>query len=524
MNKTEQFIIKSKKVHEELYDYSKVVYENNSKEVIIICKIHGEFLQLPKTHKRGSGCKRCGIERTINHTQSNKFVEKANLVHNYIYDYSKTNYKNAKEKIIIICKYHGEFMINPNSHLCGTGCRSCNIMKKNKSRKTKEQFIEEATKMHSDRYDYSKINYIDYNQNILIICKEHGEFEQSPNIHLHSKGCYECSILSKSLKKTKTTEQFVEEAKEKHGDIFDYSKTIYRNYDKKIIIICKEHGEFQHTPGYHLSGKGCNKCGILIRTNKITSNTSEFIEKANKVHKNLYDYSKVEYKRVCENIIIICKEHGEFRQTPNVHLSGAGCKSCGTLHMKHKMSYNNTEFIEKANHVHINRYDYSKVEYNNVNTKIIIICKKHGEFQQTPQGHLSGRGCIKCAKCGWSKAQIKYLDFISKYENIFIHHALNSIEYKIPNTNYKCDGYCKETNTVYEFHGDLWHGNPKVYNPSNISYFGISYGELYQNTLEREKNIHELGYNLVIMWEHDWKKINRVIKIFQKIYRLKNKK
>ena len=142
--------------------------------------------------------------------------------------------------------------------------------------------------------------------------------------------------------------------------------------------------------------------------------------------------------------------------------------------MKQKTRYNTSYFIEIANKKHNYVYDYSRVEYINNTSKIIIICKKHGEFQQTPQGHLSGRGCIKCAKCGWSKSQIKYLDFISKYENIFIHHALNSVEYKIPNTNYKCDGFCKENNTVYEFHGDLWHGNPKLFESTTLSYFGMT--------------------------------------------------
>lgn len=529
MNKNEKFIIESKKLHEDTYDYSKVVYENNLKEVKIICKHHGEFLQLPKTHKRGHGCQLCGIKRIINDKKSNniEFIKKANIAHCYTYDYSKTNYTNSKEKIIIICKHHGEFVINPNSHLCGGGCKKCATIKNSdKSRKTKEQFIEEANKIHSDRYDYSQINYISYNRNVIIICKEHGAFEQTPNNHLHCKGCYQCSILSRSFKKTKTTEQFIEEASKIHSNKYDYSNTLYRNYDKKIIIICKEHGSFEQTPGGHLSGKGCNKCGISIRTNKITSTTTEFIENASRLHKNIYDYSKVEYKNAFENIIILCKEHGEFQQTPNVHLSGSGCKICGTMHMKQKTRYNTSYFIEIANKKHHYVYDYSRVEYINNTSKIIIICKKHGEFQQTPQGHLSGRGCIKCAKCGWSKTQIKYLDFISKYENIFIQHALNSIEYKIPNTNYKCDGFCKENNTVYEFHGDLWHGNPKLFESTTLSYFGMTYGDLYKKTLEREKIIRDLGYNLVVMWEYDWKKINRLIKIFQKIYRLKiiNKK
>ena len=89
----------------------------------------------------------------------------------------------------------------------------------------------------------------------------------------------------------------------------------------------------------------------------------------------------------------------------------------------------------------------------------------------------------------------------------------------ILNTRFHADGYCKETNTIYEFHGDLWHGNPKLYDKNNISYFGIKYGELYEKTLEREQLIKDLGYNLVVMWEYDWNKINKSIKILQRKFR-----
>jgi hypothetical protein len=243
------------------------------------------------------------------------------------------------------------------------------------------------------------------------------------------------------------------------------------------------------------------------------------VEKAIIIHGDTYIYSKVEYKKTIEKVIIICKLHGEFEITPNSHLNGSGCYYCGKLTMAQKQTFTKEEFIQKSIDIHGNNYDYSKVEYVNNHTKILIVCKKHRIFEQTPRGHLSGRGCIKCSKIGYSKSSIKYLDFISKYNNIFIQHALNDKEYIIANTNYKADGYCEETNTIYEFHGDLWHGNPKIFNPEIISYFGKTYGELYQKTLEREQLIRDLGYNLVVMWEHDWKKINKSIRTLQRNFR-----
>ena len=109
--------------------------------------------------------------------------------------------------------------------------------------------------------------------------------------------------------------------------------------------------------------------------------------------------------------------------------------------------------------------------------------------------------------------------FISILHNINIQHAKNGGEFTIPNTKYKADGYCKDTNTIYEFHGDEYHGNPKINNFNHMSYFGIKYGDLYQKTLQREQLIRDLGYNLVVMWEHDWKTINKSIKILQRKFR-----
>ena len=125
---TEEFIQKSILIHGDKYDYSKTVYVNNLKEVIITCKEHGDFLQLPKVHKRGCGCSRCGsITKKNKKTMTTQtFIEKAKLIHGHDkYDYSKTVYVNNLKEVIIICRIHGEFTQKPNGHLSGSGCRNC---------------------------------------------------------------------------------------------------------------------------------------------------------------------------------------------------------------------------------------------------------------------------------------------------------------------------------------------------------------------------------------------------------------
>jgi very-short-patch-repair endonuclease len=330
-DKTTEFINKSTEIHGDKYDYSKVEYEHNLKEVIITCKEHGDFEQLPKTHKRGSGCRDCGLLKRANSKKSNtnEFIIKSKDIHGDKYDYSKVEYIKAVEKVIITCKEHGDFEQTPNGHLDGKGCRKCSTeINSDKQRKTTNQFITEAIQIHNDKYDYSKVVYIKTNEKVIIICKEHGDFLQTPNSHLSKEsGCIKCAGCYKS-----NTEEFVKKSKEIHGDNYDYSKVEYKIVYEKVIITCKEHGDFEQTPNGHLNGLGCFKCGHKMF---ILSN-NDFINRAKEIHGDKYDYSKVEYNKMNEKIIITCKEHGDFEQTPSNHITHKqGCPYC----------INKTEFI-----------------------------------------------------------------------------------------------------------------------------------------------------------------------------------
>jgi len=126
------------------------------------------------------------------------------------------------------------------------------------------------------------------------------------------------------------------------------------------------------------------------------SNNIEFIKKANIIHNSYYDYSLVSYCRSSVKIKIICPKHGIFEQIPNNHLNGSGCRLCGIETYKSKLFKSKLEFINKANLVHHNKYDYFWAVYVGVNRKIKIICPKHGEFYQLVSSHLRGRGCPKC--------------------------------------------------------------------------------------------------------------------------------
>ena len=377
------------------------------------------------------------------------------------------------------------------------------------------EFIRKATLIHSDKYDYSYVDYTNNHTKIKIRCKEHGEFEQTPGNHLQKKGCHKCGRNKTNISNRKLLNEFINTAKIVHGDKYDYSKVEYKNAISKIIIIWREHGEFEQTPDSHLHNHGCSKC-----FGNYNYNTEEWIKNAKIIHCDKYDYSKVIYKNTHSKIIIICREHGEFEQTPSSHIKNkSGCPIC----YGRNIVPTTKEWIEKAKIIHGDKYDYSKVNYIRSNNKVIINCKQHGEFEQTPGNHLQKKGCNKCNHCGYSKTQIIWLELISSTKNIYIQHAENQGEYKIPNTNFKADGYCEETNTIYEFHGDYWHGNPKRFNPTIINNTThCTFGDLYQKTIDKEKKIKELGYNLISIWESDWIHFIRVIRKIQRKYREKN--
>jgi len=321
---TEEFIAEARKVHGDKYDYSKVEYVNSKIKIIITCPAHGDFEQAPSNHLRQrQGCPDCATETKRKTTE--EFKVHARAVHGNKYDYSKVEYVNSKTKVIIICPDHGGFEQRTWSHLEGQGCPHCAIKaKKEAATKTTEEFIAEARKVHGDKYDYSKVEYVNSNTKVIITCPEHGDFEQRPSGHLRGSQCLQCAIEAA----TKTTEQFITDSKEVHGDKYDYSKVEYENNRTKVTIICSYHGTFEQLPSMHLVGTGCPDCAHESSGLKQRKTTEQFIADAKEVHGDKYDYSKVQYAGSFTKVIITCPEHGDFEQVPSSHLQGHRCPVC----------------------------------------------------------------------------------------------------------------------------------------------------------------------------------------------------
>jgi len=189
-----------------------------------------------------------------------------------------------------------------------------------KSFSKKDQFIKKANKIHNNKYNYQKVNYINNKNKVIIVCSKHGEFNQRPNDHLSGYGCKKCQYDNFRY----TENQFINICNKVHNNKYDYSKVKYKNNKTKVVIICPKHGEFKQFAKSHIKGIGCQKC--YFDKKKLTKD--QFIKKSNKIHNNKYDYSKVKYKNNRSKIVIICPQHGEFTQKPSHHMQGRGCLIC----------------------------------------------------------------------------------------------------------------------------------------------------------------------------------------------------
>lgn len=192
---------------------------------------------------------------------------------------------------------------------------------------TTEEFIAKARAIHGDRYDYSKAEYMGNKKQACIICPEHGDFWQTPDVHCKGHGCPLCANEATAIRLRKTLDKAILDFVKVHGDKYDYSEVEYSGAFKDVIIICPKHGRFLQSPTNHLAGHGCPKCSA--DDTKVRQNKSHlFLDRAKAVHGDLYDYSKVVYKSIIDPVVIICKKHGSFEQTPVNHLSGRGCPKC----------------------------------------------------------------------------------------------------------------------------------------------------------------------------------------------------
>jgi hypothetical protein len=234
----------------------------------------------------------------------------------------------------------------------------------------------------------------------------------------------------------KTTEQFIKEADVIHNKKYDYSKVEYIRAHSEVCIICPEHGEFWQTPNQHLKGYGCSKCGGNYKWT-----TEEWVREASKKNNYFYTYENTQYINKKTKVNVTCPIHGDFEIIPYDHLCCHGCPKCNG-----KYHYTTEEWIEKANQVHLNKYDCSKTIYINSKSKVCIICPKHGEFWQIANHHLNGVGCPMCGNVSKLEEKVckllNSLNIVNERQKHFQWLGLQSLDFYIPSKNIaiECQG------------------------------------------------------------------------------------
>lgn len=292
-------------------------------KIPVKCHAHGVFYQKASSHLYGSGCWQCRNtkigEGKLLTTEA--FIRKSKSRFGEKFNYDKTEYVRKDVALTLTCPTHGDIVLTPDQHRWSKhGCPQCDFEISRAAKK--DQVLNEARKIHGDKYDYSRVVFVNVNDKVEILCPYHGSFWQGLYDHTaRETGCPTCSREADKL----TLEDFVSKARMIHGDRYDYGKVEYRDGNSKVTITCKKHGDFTQRAASHLAGCKCKQCHI--EENRLSA--EEFIKNARIVHGDKYDYSKVVYHGNKKPVEIICPTHGSFRQRPNSHISvKAGCASC----------------------------------------------------------------------------------------------------------------------------------------------------------------------------------------------------
>jgi len=203
-----------------------------------------------------------------------------------------------------------------------------------------EQMVNDARKVHGDKYIYDENSYVNARTPMKIFCKIHGEFQQTPHSHINKgRGCSKCNGGVK-----RTQDEYISIIKSVHGDRYDLSEINYKNSTSDVTPICNKHGKFVINARKFLLGHGCQKCYDERRGNSLRYSLNEVIEMCKAAHGDKYIYNKCEYHDMLIPFKIVCPIHGEFLQTPAKHIhQKQGCPKCNASHLETEIS----DFLDK---------------------------------------------------------------------------------------------------------------------------------------------------------------------------------
>lgn len=312
----------------------------------------------------------------------------------------------------------------------------------------------------------------------------------------------------------RTLDDFIRECNVIHNYEYGYEHiTQWQGMSSSYQIECRRHGLFHQIATNHRRGGRCPNCTKEALKNKRAYATEEWFAKAQSLHGSKYDYSLFKGTDFGSNtkVQIICPSHGVFHQRATNHISyGTGCPQCSNE--KPSLRLGKDEIIARCVKTHNNRYDYSYVgEISHTLEDMKVVCPEHGHFMIKVNQHMNGAPCHECRKIiGNTRKQNRWLNTLGLPNDSTHREVRLQVNDGIRKGYLKVDGFNPLTNTVYEFWGDLWHGNPQVY-PSDFvnKKNGKTMRELYQMTLEKRQRIMSAGFTLVEIWEKDWDERNK---------------
>lgn len=331
-------------------------------------------------------------------------------------------------------------------------------------------YIDKLNKTHPN-FEY--VSYDNETKMLTFICKKHNKNTCNIYTFLNSKfGCKQCWQDSKKL----TFDQFLAKTNPKK---FTYLKDTYINYTTPMQIICKKHGIFESTPQNHLklSNGGCPACysqGNL----KTQLNALQF------------KFPQFTYTSLVNSVLTFeCKTHGTQTKNYNSFINSVhGCSKCAGF---------NRTISEAQQAFDAKKFNLSVLSINK--NFVTVKCNKHNEIFTKGFNKilLSTGGCYKCNQTSVSQAEQEWLSSLNL--NLKYQHRI-----EIGNELFVVDGYDQQTNTIYEYYGDFFHGNPDVFNCCDVNPISkVTYGELYNKTIKRSQKLKQAGYTLVERWESD---------------------
>jgi hypothetical protein len=281
-----------------------------------------------------------------------------------------------------------------------------------------------------------------------------------------------------------TEQELITKLKLVHGEKYNYDKIGFIDRKTKINVICPKHGSWKVSIDNHLRKRGCPKCHDDETSKRCRSNTEDFLVKLKLIHGEKYNYSKVKYTTSKDKVCIICTTHGDFYTTPNNLLQGKGCPKCRIAKFVDSIKISFDEFVERSNKIHNNRYQYDLNSFTLVKNTCKIICPVHGEYEQTPDAHMAGKGCSKCC-LRISKPQIEVEEF---FKSLGINYKINTRKIIPPlELDIITDSFAVEFNGIY------WHS------------FKNKIDENKNKHLEKFQKCQEKGIKLFQFFEDEWK-------------------